>query len=146
MRPRRSSSSRSLLIDTGAYFALFDLDDANHAQAVAIRDGIVSQGLRIVTTSFILAETHALLLNRLSHRSATQFLKDMEQTITRLEWVTPADVEQARAIIYQYDDKRFSLTDATSFVIMERLNISYAFAFDGNFEQYGLTVLTAGQF
>ncbi len=147
MRPRRSFlQSRTLMIDTGAYFALFDRDDVNHGQAVTIRNGLAAQGWRIVTTSFILAETHALLLNRLSHRAATQFLRDMEQTPTTLEWVTPADVERARAIIYQYTDKRFTLTDATSFAIMDRLNISYAFAFDGNFEQYGLTVLTPNHF
>ncbi|GFP36049.1 hypothetical protein HKBW3S43_01837, partial [Candidatus Hakubella thermalkaliphila] len=35
-----------------------------------------------------------------------------------------------------------SLTDATSFAVMERLKIPYTFAFDRNFTQYGLTVLT----
>ena len=137
MSERRSLSSRTVLIDTGAYFALFDLDDANHTQAVAVGDEIVSQGWRVLITNYILAETHALLLNRLSHPIATQFLRDMEQTTARVEWVTPADVQRARAIIYQYDDKRFSLTDATSFAVMERLRIVDAFTFDRNFTQYG---------
>jgi uncharacterized protein len=58
-------------------------------------------------------------------------------------WVTPADVERAKAIIYQYDDRDFSLTDATSFAVMERLRIPTAFTFDRHFAQYGFTVLTA---
>jgi predicted nucleic acid-binding protein len=57
--------------------------------------------------------------------------------------VTPADVRRAKAIIYQYTDKDFSLTDAISFAVMERLDIHLAFTFDRDFAQYGLTVLTA---
>jgi predicted nucleic acid-binding protein len=58
-------------------------------------------------------------------------------------WVTPADVERSKAIIYQYDDRGFSRTDATSFAEMERLRIPTAFTFDRHFAQYGFTVLTA---
>jgi predicted nucleic acid-binding protein len=47
------------------------------------------------------------------------------------------------SIIYQYDDKDFSLTDATSFAVMERLRVPAAFTFDRHFAQYGFTVLTA---
>ncbi len=45
--------------------------------------------------------------------------------------------------LYQYDDKDFSLTDATSFAVMERIRVPYAFTFDRHFAQYGFTVLTA---
>jgi uncharacterized protein len=67
----------------------------------------------------------------------------MEQSPTTLVWVTPADVQRAKAIIYQYEDKDFSLTDATSFAVMERLDIPLAFTFDRHFAQYGFTMLTA---
>jgi predicted nucleic acid-binding protein len=36
-------------------------------------------------------------------------------------WVTPADVQRAKAIIYQYEDIDFSFTDATSFAVTEYL-------------------------
>ena len=38
-------------------------------------------------------------------------------------------------------NKQKYLTDATSFVVMERLRISSAFTFDRNFAQYGFTPL-----
>jgi predicted nucleic acid-binding protein len=143
MSPRRASRARRAFVDTSAYFALLDADDANHAQARTISTRLTAERWRLFTTSFVLAETHALLLNRLSQQIATRFLRDMEHSPTTLVWVTPADVERAKAIIYQYDDKDFSLTDATSFAVMERLRIPIAFAFDRHFAQYGLTVLTA---
>jgi uncharacterized protein len=143
MRPRHADRARRALVDTSAYFALLDADDANHAQALAIRDRIIAEGWRLFTTSFILAETHALLLNRLRREIATRFLRTMDESPTTLVWVTPADVRRAKAIIYQYTDKDFSLTDAISFAVMERLDIHLAFTFDRDFAQYGLTVLTA---
>ena len=48
----------------------------------------------------------------------------------------------AREIIYRYDDRDFSLVDATSFTVMQRLHVTRAFTFDRHFAQYGLTVLT----
>ncbi len=56
--------------------------------------------------------------------------------------VTPADEIGARQLLRRYTDKRFSYTDATSFVIMQRFGIEVAFTFDENFTQYGLRVLT----
>lgn len=55
--------------------------------------------------------------------------------------VSAADERRARSIIAQYDDKDFSLVDATSFAVMERLHIPTAFALDRNFTQYGFRVL-----
>jgi uncharacterized protein len=143
MRPRRAARTRRALVDTSAYFALLDADDANHAQALAVRDRVIAEGWRLFTTSFILAETHALLLNRLSQTIATRFLRTMDESPTTLVWVTRADVARGKAIIYRYTDKDFSLTDATSFAVMERLRVPAAFTFDRHFAQYGLTVLTA---
>src|SRR5919199_690422 len=142
MRTGRGSQARRTLVDTSAYFALLDADDANHQQARTISACLIAEGWRLLTTSFVLAETHALLLNRLSQQIATRFLQDMEHSPTTLIWVTPRDVQRARAIIYQYTDKDFSLTDAASFAVMERLRIPAAFTFDRHFAQYGLTVLS----
>src|SRR5918911_143532 len=143
MSPRRASQARRALVDTSAYFALLDADDANHAQARAISERVIAESFHLFTTSLVLAETHALLLNRLSQPLATRFLRDMEHSPTTLVWVTPRDVHRAKAIIYQYTDKDFPLTDAASFAVMERLRIPAAFPFDRHFAQYAFTVLAA---
>ncbi|MHB8577630.1 MAG: type II toxin-antitoxin system VapC family toxin, partial [Dehalococcoidia bacterium] len=55
--------------------------------------------------------------------------------------VTEGDEQRARDIIAQYSDKKFSYTDATSFAVMERLQIDMAFPLDRNFAQFGFIVL-----
>lgn len=69
-------------------------------------------------------------------------LDEIESSNTTIIRVSARDESRARHIIHHYDDKDFSLTDATSFAVMERLRIPQAFAFDRNFTQYGLTALT----
>ncbi len=101
MRQRLWSQVRSSLVDSGAYFALLDRRDAHHREAQAIHDGLIDQRWQLFTTSFILAETHALLLNRSNLQVATQFLREMEQSPTTMVWVTQSGVEQAKQIIYQ---------------------------------------------
>jgi uncharacterized protein len=104
---------------------------------------LISERWRLYTTNFIVAETHALLLNRLDYRFAIRFLDQLEQSPTVVERITAEDERRARDVIRRYTDKRYSYTDATSFVVMERLGITHAFAFDRNFTQYGrFTVLT----
>jgi predicted nucleic acid-binding protein len=140
-------SRRKVLIDTGAFYAFADADDTHHRVAQAIFADLRERGDYLLATTLIVVETHALLLNRLSRRAATQFLKDTEEgTNLVVVWVTPSDVRHGRDVIYRYADKNFSLTDATSFAIMERLKIRYAFTFDRNFTQYGWTVLSANHF
>jgi predicted nucleic acid-binding protein len=60
------------------------------------------------------------------------------QSRISVERITATDESQAREIIYRYVDKHFSLTDALSFVVMERVGVSAAFTFDHDFARYGL--------
>lgn len=138
-RPRR----RTAFVDSSAFYALSDRDDLNHHLAQAIAHALEHERWTLYTSNYVVAEQHALHLNRLNRDLAFQALTDIYTSGIRIERVTPRDDERAFAIISQYSDKEFSFTDATSFAIMERLGIPYAFAFDRNFIQYRLTVLTA---
>jgi uncharacterized protein len=95
----------------------------------------------LITTNFIRAEAHTLCLVRDGRITALRLLDTLEQGGFRIVNVTPADEQLASVIIRRYADKNFSFTDATSFSVMDRLHIRTAFAFDENFEQYGLSVL-----
>ena len=93
----------------------------------------------------VLAETHAFLLHGVNNRLAHRVIQDISDGATTVERVVEDDEQRAIEILVQYDDKDFFYTDATSFAVMERIQIDTAYTFDRHFTQYGLRTLTADQ-
>lgn len=123
-----------VMVDTSAVYALLDRSDANHERAVALLKKMKGAGCNVILTNFIVAEAHALILAKLGRDLARSWLKGLCWPVER---VTAEDEERAREIIYTYEDKTFSYTDATTFAVMERMGIKRAFAFDKHFAQFG---------
>lgn len=134
-------ADRRVLVDASAYYAAVDRRQGNYDRAQQVLRRFAAERWHLYSTTFVLAEVHALILNRLGRPAATAFLRQMHLGSTTLVHVTEADLARARDIIYQYTDKAFSLSDASSFAVIERLRIPYAFSFDRDFVQYGLQVL-----
>jgi len=126
-----------IIVDTSAIYALLDRSDANHAKAVELLKKMREERRLVTLTNFIVAEAHALLLARLGHGLARTWLKNLRWPV---EMVVAADEERAKEIIFTYEDKTFSYTDATTFAVMERTGIKTAFAFDNHFLQFGFTL------
>jgi predicted nucleic acid-binding protein len=97
------------------------------------------RGLTPPLTNFIVAESHALILSRMGAALARHWLLGQSWHI---EAVQTRDENVAREIICKYTDKSFSYTDATSFAVMARMDIGYAFGCDPHFQQYGFKLLT----
>ncbi len=138
---RLPSRPDRVFLDSSGYLAVVNPHDAYHQQARDAWAALIDQRFQTYTSSFVIAAAHALFLTRLGYRHARAFLEQLETTATRLLWVQPAEVKAAQAIIYRYSDKSFSLTDATSFVLMERHRIGAALTTDRNFAQYGFQLL-----
>src|SRR4051794_16058418 len=115
MRTRSIDSLPGVLTDTSAYFSLFDTRDPQHQVASRVSTQLAAAHWRLITTNFVVAETHALLLNRLSNLAARRFLYDIYHSPTVVVRVDEADEARARQIIFRQTDKDFSLVDATSF-------------------------------
>jgi predicted nucleic acid-binding protein len=126
-----------VFLDSSGYLALVNPNDTYHPQALAAWTRLTDERWHTFTTNFVVAEAHALFLSRLGHRRATAFLHQSAQRDTIVVRVSSRDELRARQVVFQYDDKDFSLTDATSFAVMERLRIGTAFSYDHNFAQYG---------
>lgn len=89
----------------------------------------------------MLAETHALLLGREGRQVALDGLHGIDQGTAVIVRAEAVDEEAARALLGRYRDKGLTLTDATSFVVMERLGIAHAVTFDRLFARYGFRLL-----
>lgn len=125
---------KAVFVDTGGFYAGLNRHDHNHATAVAVFEKAIEEGWRLITSNFVLAETHALMLTRLGRDLASAWLRSMPATIMR---VSREDEHKAVRIILGYRDKSFSYCDATSFALIERLRIRSVIAFDIHFRQYG---------
>jgi uncharacterized protein len=133
-RPRR------VFLDSSGYLALVNPNDRYHNQARLAWTRLTEEHWHTFTTNFIVAETHALFLVRLDRGHAMAFLRQFAGRDTVVVRVSSRDEARAQQIIFQFDDKDFSFTDATSFAVMERLRIGVAFTYDHNFTQYGFTM------
>jgi predicted nucleic acid-binding protein len=144
MRQRRSSRARqrAVFIDSSAFFALASPRDTNHAAAQTIARRLHAESWDTFTSNFVRAEAHALILNRAGRRAADAFLTELRAASpTTVIRVDDEVEESALTLVFKYQDKAFTVTDATSFVLMDQLGIRYAFTFDDDFRQYGVIVL-----
>jgi len=92
-----------------------------------------------VTTNALVFETHALLLHRSrpGRETAVKFLDAVQADAYDVVRVSKNDEDKAIALIRAHEDKLYSLCDAISFVVMERLRIHEAMAFDQHFRTCG---------
>lgn len=127
-----------IFVDTGAWYALVDSDDADHKAAAAF---LAANTMPLITTNFIFSETVTLIRYRIGHEAARSFgQKLQESSFVRVVGVTHADEERAWDIFSKYRDQDFSFVDCTSFAVMERMKLSTVFGFDRHFlvEKYAV--------
>ncbi len=134
-------AERRVFVDSSAYLALLDRDDEHYEEATVILRALASQRYRQFTTNILVIEAHALVLSTLRIGAGHAFLRGMERSSTALVRIRVHDEEHARGIVYQYSDKDFSLADAISFAVMDRLRITRIFTLGRHFAQYGFSAL-----
>ncbi len=129
-----------IFIDTGAWFARYVSEDVDHAAAMT---WFANPSDRLLTTDYVVDELLTLLKTRgYSNIAYAVGVKLLTGTACQLEYVQPSDIKSAWNVFSTYRDKGWSFTDCVSRVVMERLGISTACAFDDHFRQFGtLTVV-----
>ena len=128
----------NLFADSGAWQALYDAGDKYHALAGDAFRSLTGQRVIFYITDYVFDETVTLVRGRARHRQATlcgDWL--IRSPRVRLVYVTPQIWNEAWEMFKQYDDKNFSFTDCTSFVVMRQQGLRDVFSFDRHFEQMG---------
>ncbi len=130
---------RRVLVDSSAFFALLDADDANHESACAIFKLLADEARELLTNNLLVAEVYALTQSRLGRDVAVAWINALPGSEVSLVFATAGHHDQAIDILNQYDDKTFSYADAVSFVMAEQEGVGAVFSYDHHFAQYAAT-------
>jgi len=129
----------AVFADTSFYLALLNAEDEYHARAVQLS---IEFRRPVVVTEFVLLETANSLSSINDRRLFFDLLPHLRAD--RSVQIIPAssDLFQSGYELYcRRADKNWSLTDCTSFVVMQNLELREALSTDRDFEQAGFVAL-----
>ena len=132
----------TVFVDTAAWIALLNTADALHASAQHVMHTLRDQNAPLVTTEFVLLELADALATPPARSKAMTFINKLRGSTTL--YIVPASQALFAAgwtLYCQRPDKRWTLTDCTSFAIMAREQLTQAFTSDHHFEQAGFVKL-----
>ena len=125
-----------IFLDASFWIAYRDERQTLHAEAKRIFATAFQHRVHFVTTLPVLCEIHA-------HFSRARIKKRVvlddffSNPVVTIEEASHADQTAAVELLKIQHDKSYSLCDAVSFVIMQRLNLKRVLAFDDHFHQFG---------
>ena len=127
-------------VDTSAFLAVLGKDDENHARARTAWGDLLEQRATLVTSSYVLAETIAILQHRMGLDAVRIFHHDIYPVLTT-EWIRDEWHEKGMGSVLAARRRNLSLVDCVSFEVMRQRGIRMAFAFDRHFEEQGFEML-----
>ncbi|NOR15728.1 MAG: PIN domain-containing protein [Candidatus Aminicenantes bacterium] len=126
----------NIFVDTSAFLAVLDENDANHSAAKPFWNKIISVGNVLLCHNYILVETSALVLRRFGMEAIRVFEQDIIP-ILRIIWVNKEIHSAAVSAHLVAERHTLSLVDCVSFEVMRRTGVQKVFAFDRHFRDYG---------
>ena len=120
-------------VDTSIWYSAANQSDAGRHAAQSL---LAEHASSLVTSDHVLAELWNLANARIDFRAANRIVGEIQAGLPRIECTVREDLQVAEAIRMKFDDQAFSLTDRTSFALMERLGISDALSFDERYRIY----------
>jgi len=123
-------------IDTGAFCALAIPKDRHNLKAKSLYKKLKEQKASFYTSAYVLDEAYTLLKMRGSHKTAVNFMDQMDESHITILRVNEEVEEAAKKIFRSIDDKKLSFTDCTSFALINIYGMGIAFAFDEHFRYH----------
>ena len=131
-------------VDTSGWGAWMDSHEQFHSLALAAVDEVWQQNGKLVTTNWVLAELTALLLRplRIAKSRQIQLLNDIHNDSGVAVLAINAALETSAWRLWAArSDKEWTLTDCTSFLVMQQRKLTEAITADHHFEQAGFVRL-----
>lgn len=131
-----------VFVDTWAWLALINRDDAWHSQAIELSRQLHADSRPLVTTEWVLTEFLGAAARAPLREPAVQTVQRVRVTsrprvipAAHENWLRGFELFQARP------DKAWSLVDCLSFQVCEELFITEVFTKDHHFVQAGFRIL-----
>ncbi len=131
-------SSKRIVFDTSALYALVSRTDSLHAQAMLTYEHILDWEWETWTTSYVMVETQTLIHNRLGFECLKTFIETVPH-IMQILWVESSITEEALKRMLANKGQKLSFVDWTTIVVSEKLR-AYAFSFNDMLSKAGLRV------
>lgn len=137
-----------VFVDTSFLIALTNSRDEDHQYALKLYQRLESQGTRKTTSEYVLMELGDGLSRYRVRHLAQQIIESIQEDDT-FE-IVPASTGlfiQALHLFQSRPDKEWGMTDCSSFVIMQQMDLYAALTADHHFEQAGfLSLLRTNKF
>ncbi|HJR52794.1 MAG TPA: PIN domain-containing protein [Gemmatimonadota bacterium] len=127
-------------VDTSAFYAAVVRDDASHVAARETFARLMAEDAELVTSSYVILETVALLQNRWGIEAVRDWQRFAEPGLA-IHWVAKETHERALIALLAAGERRISLADWSSFEIIREMGIETAFTFDRHFRNRGFEVI-----
>jgi predicted nucleic acid-binding protein len=127
-------------LDSSAFLAVLGKDDENHARARMVWSELLEQRATLVTSSYVLAETIAILQHRMGLDAVRVFHHDIYPVLST-EWVRDEWHEKGMGSVLAARRRGLSLVDCVSFEVMRQRGLRRVFAFDKHFAEQGFDMI-----
>lgn len=124
--------------DSSAIIAYFYKRDENHLRARSAIERLISEKRRLVVTDYVFDECVTGIKSNAGPEYASRgggFI--LGSSVIEFIWLDQEMKLRAWEYFIAHEDKGYSFTDCTSFVLMKELNITHYIAFDKHFAQAG---------
>ena len=132
-----------VFVDTSAILALLVATDEAHPAAKMAFARLAAREAALLTTSYVLVETYALLGRRLGMEAVRGF-REQFAPLLEVIWVDQDLHNRALDTLLQRGSRQLSLVDVTSFLVIGEQQIEEVFAFDRQFENEGFRRVGSG--
>ena len=131
----------SVFLDTGYLIAQAMDDDQHYEAAVNHWQSVSQERIDLVTTSLVLTEAVTFINSRGQHSKAVSVGNMLlNSPSVHMVFVENPLLMEGWEYFKRHSDKRYSLVDCVSFVVMEKYDIYTAYAFDSDFIQAGFII------
>ena len=130
-------SAAPVFVDSSAFYALADRQDASHRPAMQRWEALVKAKQPLVSSLAVAAETATLIRRWIGFDAAQAWLDQLDRArlVRAVELVFLAEREYAlaRDLYHRLAQPKLSFTDALSFSVMTLRGIKTCFGFDEDF-------------